>query len=101
MSQDPSKIAVTSVQMNEAGAFPGKDFFSPRKFLQARRPERFSDSVVIPTASLDRSQLEYQLDSLTSRKQETDFERLAKRLIERTICPNLTTIRRQLAKSHD
>lgn len=89
MSQDPSKIAVTSVQMNEAGAFPGRDFFSPRKFLQARRPERFSDSVVIPTASLDRSQLEYQLDSLTSRKQETDFERLAKRLIERTICPNL------------
>ena len=89
MSQDPSKFAVTSVQMNEAGALPGMDFFSPRKILQARRPEKFSDSVVIPTASLDRSLLEYQLDSLTNRKQETDFERLAKRLIERTICPNL------------
>src|SRR5437867_2086849 len=67
----------------------GRDFFSPRRFLQARRPEKFSDSVMIRTAALDRSLLEYHLDSLTSRKQENDFERLAKRLIEHTICPNL------------
>lgn len=65
------------------------DSISPRQFLQARRPENFSDSIEIRVAVLDRSILEYHLDSLTSRKQETDFERLAKRLIERTVCPNL------------
>ncbi len=74
---------------DQAEGLPGEDFFSPRKLLQARRPEKFSDSVEIRTAALDRSLLEYHLDSLTNRKQETDFERLAKRLIERTVCPNL------------
>lgn len=63
--------------------------FSPRQFLRARRPERFSDSVVIEHRSLDRSLLEYQLDSLTSRSQETDFERFARQLAEKEICPNL------------
>jgi len=78
-----------SEPQEQTAARPGKDFFSPRKFLQARRPEKFSDSVIIRTAALDRSLLEYHLDSLTNRKQENDFERLAKRLIERTICSNL------------
>ena len=63
--------------------------FSPKAFLKARRPERFSDSVVQEVAELDRSLLEYHLDSLTSRGQETDFERFARRLCEREICPNL------------
>src|SRR5439155_24572297 len=78
-----------SEPQEQTAARTGKDFFSPRKFLQARRPEKFSDSVIIRTAALDRSLLEYHLDSLTNRKQENDFERLAKRLIERTICSNL------------
>jgi hypothetical protein len=89
MSQDRSKNPVTSAEPRQPEAPPGKDFFSPRKLLQARRPEKFSDSVVIRAAALDRSLLEYHLDSLTKRKQENDFERFAKRLIERTICPNL------------
>ena len=63
--------------------------FSPKEFLRARRPEKFSDSIVEQTPILDRSILEYQLDSLTSRKQETNFEKFAHRLAERTICPNL------------
>src|SRR5215204_3349877 len=64
-------------------------FFSPNEFLRARRPERFSDSVVVESPTLDRSLLEYHLDTLTHRGQETQFERFAKRLAEREICPNL------------
>src|SRR5262245_11925381 len=63
--------------------------YSPKEFLRARRPERFSDSTVEESAILDRSILEYHLDSLTSRKQEISFEKFAHRLAERTICPNL------------
>lgn len=63
--------------------------YSPNRFLRARRPERFSDSVVLEGPSLDRSVLEYHLDTLTSRGQETQFERFARRLAEREVCPNL------------
>lgn len=63
--------------------------FSPRAFLQSRRPERFSDSTFTEERTLDRQLLEYHLDTLTSRGQETDFERFARRLAEREICPNL------------
>jgi hypothetical protein len=63
--------------------------YSPKEFLRARRPEKFSDSVTEQTPVLDRSILEYQLDSITSRKQEVNFENFAHRLAERTICPNL------------
>jgi hypothetical protein len=89
MSQQLPEIPSPRPEPTKAELHPGEDFFSPRKLLQARRPEKFSDSVTIRTAALDRSLLEYYLGSLTNRKQETDFERLAKRLIERTVCPNL------------
>lgn len=38
---------------------------------------------------LDRSTLEYHLDTLTSRSQELDFEIFARHLAQREICPNL------------
>jgi tetratricopeptide (TPR) repeat protein len=63
--------------------------FSPKAFLRSRRPERFSDTISKEVANLDRSLLEFHLDSLTSRSQEADFERFARRLCEREICPNL------------
>lgn len=62
---------------------------SPRQFMKMRRPERFSDSVGNDVPILDRSQLEYHLDSLTSRSQELEFEAFSRRLLERTVCPNL------------
>ena len=62
---------------------------SPREFLKARRPERFSDSVQEEGPVLDRSMLEYHLDTLTPRSQENDFARFARHLAERTICTNL------------
>ena len=63
--------------------------FSPKAFLKARRPERFSDSLSREETELDRSLLEYHLSSLTTRGQETNFERFARRLCEYEICPNL------------
>jgi hypothetical protein len=68
---------------------PDPSSFSPNAFLRARRPERFSDSVVDEGPALDRSALEYHLDTLTSRGQETLFEHFARRLAEREVCPNL------------
>jgi hypothetical protein len=63
--------------------------FSPKSFLRSRRPERFSDSVGSTERTLDRSLLEYHLDTLTNRGQEVDFERFARLLAEREVCPNL------------
>ncbi len=63
--------------------------YSPRAFLQSRRPERFSDSTFTEERTIDRQLLEYHLDTLTSRGQETDFERFAHGLAKRELCPNL------------
>jgi hypothetical protein len=61
----------------------------PSDFMRARRPELFSDSKVITKNRLSRELLEYHLDTLTSRKQETEFEYFCRRLVEKEICPNL------------
>ncbi|XHR30869.1 MAG: hypothetical protein ACFUZC_09950 [Chthoniobacteraceae bacterium] len=63
--------------------------FSPKEFLRKRRPERFSDSKKDQRPILDRSLLEYHIDTLTSRNQDTEFERFSLELAKRTICPNL------------
>src|SRR5438105_9739169 len=54
--------------------------YSPREFLKARRPERFSDSVMENQPALDRAILEYYLETLTNRSQETDFQNFARHL---------------------
>ena len=66
-----------------------QDEFSPRAFLKARRPERFADSVRIAKSTVERASLEYHLEVLTSKKQETACEDFARRLAQRAICPNL------------
>lgn len=63
--------------------------FSPRAFYRARRPDRFSDTLREAEHRLDRSMVEYHLDTLTNRNQEADFERFARLLAARTVCPNL------------
>lgn len=63
--------------------------FSPKQFLQSRRPEQFSDTNYLEVTELDRSLLEYHLSTLTNRSQEADFERFAHRLCKREVCPNL------------
>ncbi len=62
---------------------------SPKAFLKARRPERFSDSVRKEVGKLDRSVLENQLYTLNRRNMELAFEDFAKQLCEKVICPNL------------
>ena len=62
---------------------------SPRDYLKARRPERFSDSIVTPVSELDRGLLEYHLNSLTSRSQEKEFENFARALVKLEVCPNI------------
>lgn len=82
---DASALAATPPTVNAATP----PLFSPRTFLKARSPERFSDSISVPTARVPRTTLEYHLDTLTSRGQENDFEQFARKLAERTLCPNL------------
>lgn len=63
--------------------------FSPAAFMRARRPELFSDSQNIAEPHVTKQVFEYHLETLTSRKEEVVFERFARRLAEKEICPNL------------
>lgn len=63
--------------------------FSSKEFLKRRRPEKFSDSTIKETGSLDRVVLEHFISTLNTRNQELQFEDFAKRICEKIICPNL------------
>ena len=65
------------------------DKFKPSAFMKSRRPHLFSDTELAEQAILDRSILEYHLETLTKRKQELDFEHFARKLAEKEICPNI------------
>jgi hypothetical protein len=54
-----------------------------------RRPHLFSDSEVVIAKRLPKPVFEYHLDTLTSRKQEYEFEHFARKIAEKEICPNL------------
>ncbi len=57
--------------------------------MKGRRPHLFSDTQVDSQPTIAREVFDHHLDTLTSRKQEIEFEYFARRLAERTICPNL------------
>jgi len=61
----------------------------PSDFMRARRPELFSDTVFVDEPTLNRSQFEFHLDTLTQRKDEIRFEHFCRRLAEKELCPNL------------
>src|SRR5690348_11549745 len=63
--------------------------FSPRSFMEQRRPGSFSDTEVVKESQLDSLKLEYHLDTLSTRKQEYDFEEFARKLCQFEIQPNL------------
>ncbi len=63
--------------------------FRPSEFMRARRPYLFSDSEKTEEIILPEATFEYHLDTLTSRKQEYDFEHFARKLAEKELCPNL------------
>lgn len=61
----------------------------PREFMRARHPDLFSDTQVSDVRRFPRAVFEYHLDTVTSRKQEYQFEHFCRKLAEREICPNL------------
>lgn len=63
--------------------------FSPSEFMRARHPDLFSDSELIQAPVLPPAVFDHYLDTLTSRKQEYEFEYFARKLAEKEICPNL------------
>lgn len=62
---------------------------SPKNFMKTLRTERFSDSVVSHKYTIDRAELEYHFENLSSKNQEKDFENFATQLCKRVICPNI------------
>lgn len=63
----------------------------PSEFMRARHPDLFSDSKITTIPQLSREVFDHYLETLTNRKQETEFEHFARRLAEKEICPNLIT----------
>lgn len=63
--------------------------FKPSAYMRDRRPELFPDSVDSPIVPFSREVFEHQLSTLTARNQEDEFETLCRRLVEKTICPNI------------
>lgn len=57
--------------------------------MRNRRPNLFSDTQFDDVPQLPKSVFEYHLESLTSRKQEYQFEHFCWKLAEREVCPNL------------
>jgi hypothetical protein len=61
----------------------------PSEYMRSRRPHLFSDSEIVSAPRLTRELLDHQLETLTNRKEENEFEHLCRRLAEKEICPNL------------
>ncbi|MDE0682532.1 MAG: hypothetical protein OXI63_06410, partial [Candidatus Poribacteria bacterium] len=57
--------------------------------MRFRHPDLFSDTQVDDVPQLPKAVFEYHLDTLTSRKQEYQFEHFCRKLAEKEICPNL------------
>src|SRR3990170_17305 len=62
---------------------------NPSEWMRARHPDLFSDTRVDDAPRLAKAVFEYHLDTLTSRKQEYEFEHFCRKLAEKEICPNL------------
>lgn len=62
---------------------------TPSEWMRNRRPNLFSDTHSQEIAQVSETHFEYHLETLTSRKQEYQFEHFCWKLAEREICPNL------------
>lgn len=62
---------------------------SPKELMRQLHPDLFSDSRVDDIVRLPKAVFEYHLDTLTSRKQEYEFEHFCRKLAEKEVCPNL------------
>ncbi len=61
----------------------------PSDLMRANRPYLFSDSQRLSAPRLERSLLEYHLETLVDRKEEYLFEDFCRRIAEAELCPNL------------
>lgn len=61
----------------------------PITFMRSRHPDLYSDSETVNRPQLTEDILEYRLQTLTNRNQETEFAYFARRLAQKEICPNL------------
>ena len=62
---------------------------SPRDLMRFRHPDLFSDTRADDVPRLQKEVFEYYLNTLTSRKQEYQFEHFCRKLAEKKLCPNL------------
>jgi hypothetical protein len=75
---------------NEAGSgLKGTFMISPGQFYRTVCTDQFCDTDTKELSEIDRTLLEFHLSTLTTSSQEIDFERFARRLCEKEICPNL------------
>ena len=61
----------------------------PVTYMRGLHPDLYSDSTAVTSVELTQGLLEYHLETLTNRNQETEFAYFARRLAEKEICPNL------------
>ncbi len=76
-------------RMADSHSSPQQRILSPSAFMRARRSHLFSDGELERAVTLPKVTFEYQLETLTSRKQEYEFEHFCRKLAEKELCPNL------------
>lgn len=64
-------------------------FQKPSEYMRGRRPELFSDSKDIQKNTLPKNLLEYELENITSKSKEKNFEYFCRKICEKEIAPNL------------
>ena len=64
-------------------------WMKPSEFMRNQHPDLYSDSQCEEVPSLTHNQLEYHLNTLTNRSEETVFEHFCRHLLEAEVCPNL------------
>ena len=94
MSEENCKNSGTDSQIDstrETGSQvpPRPNKLTPSEWMRNRRPNLFSDSHSQEISQVSKTHFEYHLGTLTSRKQEYQFEHFSRKLAEREICPNL------------
>jgi hypothetical protein len=76
-------------KINKKDSPPSSDQPDPVTYMRNRHPDLYSDSATVSSVELTQGLLEYHLETITNRNQETEFAYFARRLAEKEICPNL------------
>jgi len=63
--------------------------YTPSEYYKMRRPEYFSDSTIDYETTLPKEQAAFELSKITTNQKQDEFETLCRKLVEKTIAPNL------------